>query len=901
MDVFDRAVELEMDWELEQAETLLANEMEPDDPRHLLMMLRVLLKQGKLIQAESLADSLTNPTALAHPAYMYMTGLVKLHRGKVDEALLFADRLYQTGTEASDSVRLSQAHHLKGRLYFNQGRFESALAHQKKSQQIASAINYRKMEADALRQLGVLSWYGLDHTTAIETYFNSALEIYAEINDKSGEATTLSNIGLLEAELGNRQDGVSKNIRAFHIRQTIGDRLGLADSYYFLGNLISISGLDAFFPYIMYHKSLEISQDAGYQWGAGVALRALQSLDYSGFRPLVYLDGSTESLLQQSGVNHLYHWQEKARGAYYNKDFDNAAIYALRQIDHLKDKDYKSGLIHAHRVAGKAFIGKKDFERAHHHLETAGRLIGETGFHFTQPVVDYHRAIALYHIGKKEEAFPLLAESIELMEQRYRSNLDEKPDDLLWETNYLNFLNLRSDMYKTYIDWLSDKPDNTAVFEAIEREKSTLFWWMQVLKGRNGSFGPSTKTLELFRAFGAYTENPDDADAFDKLFSIIESGFDDNPFHADARPQRLPLINGMKVYDLTERLQSALGLDEVFVHYFITDDKAVASITGKHGHQALVLPVSVQELKSVAGIYPDLIKRGRHDPADTLWKAASKNLYRYLILPLENSGIIPQNARLLISPHDVLQRLPFQSLLSVDGAGNETFFVEKYTVSILDVAVNIVLNGLPEPRAYTRAAAFAPAPKTLIHTKEETEAVRLSGISQALVFSGRRATSANFNIALQRYDIVHFAGHIMVNPYFPYASGIFFSDRQSSLLEILGSRISSKLVVLSACESGNILTGSNVSVSSSGFARALLLAGADDVISTYWVVEDASTATLMKLFYKELDNALHQSGPTANPASEALRRTQLAYLSDGSSDKHIHPFYWAGFSHTGNR
>jgi CHAT domain-containing protein len=68
-----------------------------------------------------------------------------------------------------------------------------------------------------------------------------------------------------------------------------------------------------------------------------------------------------------------------------------------------------------------------------------------------------------------------------------------------------------------------------------------------------------------------------------------------------------------------------------------------------------------------------------------------------------------------------------------------------------------------------------------------------------------------------------------------------------------------------------------------GLLRGFLLAGAPRVLSTYWTVDDASTAQLMAGFYAALLAGVR-------PAA-ALRTAQRTLAGD-----HPHPYHWAAFA-----
>lgn len=95
-----------------------------------------------------------------------------------------------------------------------------------------------------------------------------------------------------------------------------------------------------------------------------------------------------------------------------------------------------------------------------------------------------------------------------------------------------------------------------------------------------------------------------------------------------------------------------------------------------------------------------------------------------------------------------------------------------------------------------------------------------------------------------------------------------------------------KLVVLSSCDTGVGKISSREGVY--GLRRAFVLAGAESLVMSLWSVSDYMTRELMTKYYQNLHGGMGRG--------EALRRSQLAMLN---RPERRHPFYWAGFIHSG--
>lgn len=185
-------------------------------------------------------------------------------------------------------------------------------------------------------------------------------------------------------------------------------------------------------------------------------------------------------------------------------------------------------------------------------------------------------------------------------------------------------------------------------------------------------------------------------------------------------------------------------------------------------------------------------------------------------------------------------------------------------------------------------------PRLEASLKEAEAIVEIAGHRESTLFSGFDATRERvLQENLADYRVIHFATHGLLNEQHPEFSSIVFSlyDEKGNaqqgflrLQDIYNLKLSTDLVVLSACESGigKEIRGEGVI----GLTRGFLQAGSRSVLSSLWKVEDQATAELMKHFY---ENLLNEN--LAPP--EALRRAQLK-LSQNA--RYQSPFYWAGFT-----
>ncbi|MCB1057968.1 MAG: CHAT domain-containing protein [Acidobacteria bacterium] len=158
---------------------------------------------------------------------------------------------------------------------------------------------------------------------------------------------------------------------------------------------------------------------------------------------------------------------------------------------------------------------------------------------------------------------------------------------------------------------------------------------------------------------------------------------------------------------------------------------------------------------------------------------------------------------------------------------------------------------------------------------------------------GWRATKqAVLEAPLDRFRIVHFATHALIDERFPELSGMVLArvDREGhtidgdlQLHEIYGLRLSADLVVLSGCQTalGKRVRGDGLL----SLTRGFLYAGASEVLVSLWPVDDEATAALMTELYRGLLER-HET-----PA-QALRAAQR---SIAATERWSDPYYWAAF------
>jgi CHAT domain-containing protein len=147
----------------------------------------------------------------------------------------------------------------------------------------------------------------------------------------------------------------------------------------------------------------------------------------------------------------------------------------------------------------------------------------------------------------------------------------------------------------------------------------------------------------------------------------------------------------------------------------------------------------------------------------------------------------------------------------------------------------------------------------------------------------RDATTSQLLSQLSDHRIVHISTHGRFRNDNPLFSHLTTADGVLFVADLLGVRLGSELIVLSACESGNTLLGETDELS--GVAHEFLAAGAMRLVASRWRIHDEATQTLMDAFYEAI-------------LREGWRDADLALVEAQQNMRRRwgHPFYWAGFS-----
>jgi len=336
-----------------------------------------------------------------------------------------------------------------------------------------------------------------------------------------------------------------------------------------------------------------------------------------------------------------------------------------------------------------------------------------------------------------------------------------------------------------------------------------------------------------------------------------------------------------------DETRDALSRGEVIVLYSLTGDELHALVVRKAGATLVDLGKAAPVVEALARLRESLAGGKEVEGVDGLRKR--------LIAPL---ALSTREKRLLVSPDGPLASAPF-ALIAPE---REVVFVPSasswVTLAERDAGPGerLIAMGAPDYSAEQRdlSGKIHRGRGSLVdlpQARAEVLAIRREG---DLCLLGAEATESALRDSLtadERWRAVHFACHGIAHPRRPGTSCVALApdgreDGFLTVLEILGMRVRTDLVTLSACETGvgRTMTGEGLVA----LPAAFLHAGAPRVIASLWNVDDEATRILMEEFYR-LWNP--KRGKRKISAATALKGAQEAVRKRG----YDHPGYWAGW------
>ncbi len=328
-----------------------------------------------------------------------------------------------------------------------------------------------------------------------------------------------------------------------------------------------------------------------------------------------------------------------------------------------------------------------------------------------------------------------------------------------------------------------------------------------------------------------------------------------------------------------EEIRATLSADDMIVEYFQVRDHFVVVLLSRDTLEIVPVGSSARVLDLLTRLQFQLSKYQLGSDYVTTFGTSLqeatqlhlKELYEELLAPVIK---LLRGERLIIVPHGVLHRLPFQALF--DG---QRYLIDSFSIFYAPSATIYGLCQNRPSKATGRALVLGIPDKVAPLILDEAKAVA-AVIPESELFLGKSATTDELKIRGTRSRIIHIATHGHFRQDNPMFSGIRLGDSMLNLYDLYQLKLPAELITLSGCATGlNVVAAGDELV---GLARGLIYAGARSALLTLWDVQDRSTLEFMTSFYGHFSDSPDKS--------LAMRRATLELR-----ERYPHPYYWAPF------
>ncbi|MGC1391229.1 MAG: CHAT domain-containing protein [Bacteroidales bacterium] len=776
------------------------------------------------------------------------------------QAIHFFDKAEALRKEIGDFTGLRRTQTLKAGAYLssgeelnNSGKYPEALENIEKALEINRSINARSGIGDALNQMGFVYSNIGEYYTAVEK-INEAASIMKEENDTTGLAGVYNHLGIVLQMSGKVEKALECFNKSLKIYEESKDQVNIEALLSNLGTLFFdtkdyVKAKD----YLL--KALQISREIKDQereinclLNLGNAYTLLEKRDDAMLNYKAGLDiaSSMDSpdLLWKliAGMAENYE-----RGKEYDKAIalNDSALKILEDMrSTLQSEDQKASFMARERFAFEYVINML------------------SDFYEKDKTKGYDLKAFQYAERSKSRAFlDLLAESLANVKEGVNSDLLKKQDELL--------VSLTNAKQSLELELKTEQLDQQKISELKEKIKVTE----------------------------------------EDLSKINQEIRKTNPRYAD--------LHYPEPVTLKEAQAICPDKNTVLLEYSVGDSSSCLWVISRSAHQLFKLPGRKTLQEQIESFRFALLNPDQTN--NDFFTRGGYSLYQTLLRPAES--FFTKKSKLVIIPDGILNYLPFEVLLTNNkgiGSGNLysglPFLIKKYPVSYGQSA-SVLKSLFSEQKRLTKSGSdnkkliafgdpvyenvndtsrsIAGNYKRLEYSGNEIENIAsYFKKGNAEVFLRNDATEENVKKEgeLKKFNYIHFATHGFIDEAKPDFSSLVLTKTNNSeedgflqATEIFNLNLNADLVVLSACQTGlgKLIRGEGMV----GLTRAFMYAGTPTVMVSLWSVSDASTATLMGEFYKNLvKEKLYKT--------DALRKAQLTMLGN---EKFAHPFYWAPF------
>ena len=808
-----------------------------------------------------------------------------MHLGAAHQAREELDQAYDAYTKglalaqaAGDRQTEAGLHNDLGGLYRFQAEYQQANDAYQRALTLRRQLGDVRGEGKVLGNLCILYQNLNDLHRALHVCKDS-LTLARAIGDRALEAKNRNNIGGLHRTLGEYPQALDTYSLSLRMKRKLGDRAGEARALGNLGDVHRRQGnIATAIEYL--GQSMRIAEDIGDDTGQSASqyLLGLSYLDSQRYADACTAFGKALALQTTIGRQPELTWRGFAGLSRCWEGRSNPALaiffgkHAVNEIQRVR-----SNIHELDPELQRAFLRDK--------AGAYRRLI--------DLLVDY---------GRLAEAEQVLA--------------------MLKEEEYFDFIRRDKDAVsgQNQLNYGPDVQDWEKRYQAISNQLVALGEEMQTLE----QIEPTARSAAEQERVAAL-----DADLevgrleFSKLLDEMGPAF----AKLDARrlaPRQLDIDRTVTVKDLNAKEPGT-----VLLQYVLLEKTLLVLLTTGQVQKAFKLPTGEKEINRMVVSWRQALKNSSADA-----HPMAELLYTKLIEPLASDLDQAKARTLMLSLDGVLRYVPFGAL-----EHEKKYLAESYASAIFVEAAAAQIKDTRKPEWRVAGLGlteskpgFPPLPgvraelEGIVREKNETTGL-LPGIIR--LDADFTADSLRSSLATSYYPVLHLASHFQFQPGNEDESFLLLGDGGHLTLAQLRKGTYKlagvDLLALSACDTAKGGGNNSQKIGAQGqevegMAVTAQNRGAKSVLATLWAVADASTALLMREFYRQTQvpgltkaEALRQAQvrlmrgvikPTAEQGERGARLESDTPESGtdiaGNGKSYSHPFYWAPFILMGN-
>jgi CHAT domain-containing protein/tetratricopeptide (TPR) repeat protein len=818
-----------------------------------------------------------------------------IYLGRYDRAYAAADRARAIFEKRNDSLRLARLDSNVGNVLYRQDRFADALTLYQRAYEYLVRHGDTQDVAIVLRNMSVCLISLNRFEEALRTYRDAR-----EHCEQHGLMLLVAECDYNIAYLHYLRGEYTLAIGLYQTTRILCEQL--ADRYH-----IALCDLDLSELYLelnLSEEGFELASRAqtgfeqlsmGYEAAKAATFQAIAASQQNNSRLALRqfarargLFAKERNLLWQAMI-HLY----EALVLEELREFEKARRLTARALRHFQDSPAITKTALCHLLLARLDLKEVRIHSARQHCSKAVELLKNA----ESPAVEFQAEVVLAQI---EETADSAGDAYHAFD-RAQGLLETLRSRLLGEELKISFLKDKLQVYESLF-WLAlhgasgeGKPEEVA-FQSLERAKSRSLadlisfnlHQLPVRTEQGGRLGHQVEDLRV-RLTLAYRQVQQEemtpgSDSAEKILTLRRKVRDydgqlrDAAAHVRSSDADFAALMNAGTIPMAE-IQPLLPADSMILEYFVARGEIHACVLSEDRlHIKAVAPVArVRETFRLLQFQLSKFRLGEGyvrqfaAPLRSAVESHLQELYSHLIDPVR--GLL-EAKHLIVVPHSFLHHLPFSALMR-----DSTCLLDEFTISFAPSASVFALCAVrPKGTQQESLVLGIPDPRA---PKIGDEAATVAAIlPKANLVLGDQATRELLWEYAPRSRYIHIATHGLFRQDNPMFSSIRLGQSDLNLYDGYRLRLWSDLVTLSGCGTGlNVVVGGDELL---GLVRGLLYAGTSAVMVTLWDVNDATTASFMGDFYRELSAGFTKA--------VALRSAMQKLRTD-----HPHPYYWAPF------